>query len=148
MSDFINSGWAWYVAGLTVASLAFCVFILVVASKRKLSLPNINGGDLYGTHSFLGISIFPCSGGRDYAFNTSGCNDTGGSTYYFSIGCNGDGDTCQLGFIPPPYGGGNQEPWPSKHHRRHCHCQHQHRHSHHQHQHCHHYHCHCYHVSF
>ena len=36
MSDFINSGWAWYVAGLTVASLAFCVFILVVASRRKV----------------------------------------------------------------------------------------------------------------
>ena len=36
MSDFVNAGWAWYVAGLTILSLLFCVFILVVASKRKV----------------------------------------------------------------------------------------------------------------
>ena len=35
MSDFVHIGWAWYVAGLTVLSLLFCVFILVVASKRR-----------------------------------------------------------------------------------------------------------------
>ena len=35
MSDFVHVGWAWYVAGLTVLSLLFCVFILVVASKRR-----------------------------------------------------------------------------------------------------------------
>ena len=35
MSDFVNAGWAWYVAGLTILSLLFCVFILVVASKRR-----------------------------------------------------------------------------------------------------------------
>ncbi len=34
MSDFIHSGWALYVAGITIAGLLFCVFILVVASKR------------------------------------------------------------------------------------------------------------------
>jgi cytochrome c oxidase cbb3-type subunit 3 len=35
MSDFVNSGWAVYVAGITIAGLLFCVFILVVASKRR-----------------------------------------------------------------------------------------------------------------
>ncbi|MBL8350118.1 MAG: cytochrome-c oxidase, cbb3-type subunit III [Burkholderiaceae bacterium] len=36
MSDFINSGWALYVAGITIAGLVFCAFILMVASKRKV----------------------------------------------------------------------------------------------------------------
>ena len=36
MSDFVSPGWAWYVAGLTILSLLFCVFILVVASRRKV----------------------------------------------------------------------------------------------------------------
>ncbi len=35
MSDFVNIGWALYVAGITIAGLLFCVFILVVASKRR-----------------------------------------------------------------------------------------------------------------
>lgn len=36
MSDFINTGWANYVSVLTIVSIVFCIFILVVASKRKL----------------------------------------------------------------------------------------------------------------
>ena len=47
MSDFINSGWAWYVAGLVVASLAFCVFILVVASKRKVMAADNTTGHVW-----------------------------------------------------------------------------------------------------
>ena len=47
MSDFINSGWAWYVAGLTVASLAFCVFVLVVASKRKVMAADNTTGHVW-----------------------------------------------------------------------------------------------------
>lgn len=47
MSDFINSGWAWYVAGLTVASLAFCIFILVVASKRKVMAADNTTGHVW-----------------------------------------------------------------------------------------------------
>jgi len=35
MSDFFNNGWSLYVAGVTIASLVFCVFILIVASKRQ-----------------------------------------------------------------------------------------------------------------
>ena len=34
MSDFVNIGWAWYAGGITAAGLLFCVFILLVASKR------------------------------------------------------------------------------------------------------------------
>ena len=47
MSDFVNSGWAWYVAGLVVASLAFCVFILVVASKRKVMAADNTTGHVW-----------------------------------------------------------------------------------------------------
>ena len=36
MSDFINSGWALYVAGITIAGLIFCVVVLAVASKRQV----------------------------------------------------------------------------------------------------------------
>ena len=36
MSDFVNSGWATYVTVLVIASILFCVFVLVVASKRKI----------------------------------------------------------------------------------------------------------------
>jgi len=36
MSDFVNSGWALWVAGITVAGLVFCIFILLVASKRTV----------------------------------------------------------------------------------------------------------------
>lgn len=35
MSDFISGGWSMYVAGITILSLVFCLFVLVVASKRK-----------------------------------------------------------------------------------------------------------------
>ncbi|HMW24509.1 MAG TPA: cytochrome-c oxidase, cbb3-type subunit III [Burkholderiaceae bacterium] len=35
MSDFISSGWALYVSGIVIASIAFCVFVLVVAAKRR-----------------------------------------------------------------------------------------------------------------
>ncbi len=47
MSDFINSGWAWYVTGLTVLSLAFCVFVLVVASKRKVMAADNTTGHVW-----------------------------------------------------------------------------------------------------
>ena len=36
MSDFVNAGWALWVAGITVAGLVFCLFILMIASKRKV----------------------------------------------------------------------------------------------------------------
>ncbi len=36
MSDFISSGWAWYVAVVTVVSLLACLGLLIVASRRKV----------------------------------------------------------------------------------------------------------------
>ncbi len=36
MSDFVSNGWGLYVAVLTVLSLAFCVVLLVIASRRKV----------------------------------------------------------------------------------------------------------------
>jgi len=36
VSDFINSGWSLFVAGVVGLGLLFCVFILAVASKRKV----------------------------------------------------------------------------------------------------------------
>ena len=47
MSDFVNSGWALYVAGLTIAGLLFCVFILVVASKRKVMASDNTTGHVW-----------------------------------------------------------------------------------------------------
>ncbi len=47
MSDFVNSGWAWYVAGLTVLSLVFCVFVLIVASKRKVMADDNTTGHVW-----------------------------------------------------------------------------------------------------
>ncbi|NDY92161.1 cytochrome-c oxidase, cbb3-type subunit III [Ideonella livida] len=35
MSDFVSSGWALYVAGIVVASLVYCVFVLIGASKHR-----------------------------------------------------------------------------------------------------------------
>lgn len=36
MSDFINSGWAVFVAAIVALGILFCVFVLAVASKRKV----------------------------------------------------------------------------------------------------------------
>ena len=35
MSDFINSGWSLYVTGVTIGGILLCVFILLVASRRR-----------------------------------------------------------------------------------------------------------------
>jgi cytochrome c oxidase cbb3-type subunit 3 len=36
VSDFVNSGWALYVAGITIVGLIFCLVLLVIASRRKV----------------------------------------------------------------------------------------------------------------
>lgn len=36
MSDFINNGWSIYVAAVTIFGLAACLWLLIVASKRKV----------------------------------------------------------------------------------------------------------------
>jgi cytochrome c oxidase cbb3-type subunit 3 len=44
VSDFINSGWAWFVAGTTVVSLLWCLVLLAVASRRRvMSQDNTTG---------------------------------------------------------------------------------------------------------
>ncbi|MDP2007638.1 MAG: cytochrome-c oxidase, cbb3-type subunit III [Rubrivivax sp.] len=36
MSDFVNSGWAWFVGVVTVLSLIACLGLLIIASRRKV----------------------------------------------------------------------------------------------------------------
>ncbi|KGM41651.1 cytochrome oxidase subunit III [Aquabacterium sp. NJ1] len=36
MSDFINSGWSWYVIAIVVFGLAYCAFVLIGAAKHKV----------------------------------------------------------------------------------------------------------------
>jgi len=36
MSDFVSSGWAWYVAALVVAGLLYCAFVLIGAARHKV----------------------------------------------------------------------------------------------------------------
>ncbi len=44
MSDFTNSGWAWFVGGTTVVSLLWCLALLAVASRRRvMSQDNTTG---------------------------------------------------------------------------------------------------------
>lgn len=36
MSDFISSGWSWYVIAIVVFGLAYCAFVLIGAAKHKV----------------------------------------------------------------------------------------------------------------
>ena len=36
MSDFVSSGWAWFVAAVTVVSLVACLALLIIASRRRV----------------------------------------------------------------------------------------------------------------
>ena len=36
MSDFISSGWSWYVVGIVVFGLAYCAFVLIGAANHKI----------------------------------------------------------------------------------------------------------------
>lgn len=36
MSDFVHPGWSWFVAGVTVLSLLFCLFLLLIAARRRV----------------------------------------------------------------------------------------------------------------
>ena len=47
MSDFSHVGWAWFVAGITVAGLLFCAFILLVASKRRVMASDNSTGHIW-----------------------------------------------------------------------------------------------------
>jgi len=47
MSDFFNSGWSLYVAGITVVSLIFCLVVLIVASRRKVMADDNTTGHVW-----------------------------------------------------------------------------------------------------
>ncbi|NRT55554.1 cytochrome-c oxidase, cbb3-type subunit III [Sphaerotilus uruguayifluvii] len=47
MSDFISSFWSWYVIAIVVGGLAFCVFVLIVASKRTVMADDNSTGHVW-----------------------------------------------------------------------------------------------------
>jgi cytochrome c oxidase cbb3-type subunit 3 len=47
VSDFVNSGWALFVAGTTVVSLVWCVVLLVIASRRKVMADDNTTGHIW-----------------------------------------------------------------------------------------------------
>ena len=47
MSDFVNSGWGWFVAAATVVSLVFCLVLLIVASQRKVMAQDNTTGHVW-----------------------------------------------------------------------------------------------------
>lgn len=47
MSDFVNSGWAWYVAAATIIGLALCLVLLAVAARRKLMASDNTTGHVW-----------------------------------------------------------------------------------------------------
>jgi cytochrome c oxidase cbb3-type subunit III len=47
MSDFFSSGWSWFVAGATLLSLAWCLFLLKVASRRVKMADDDTTGHVY-----------------------------------------------------------------------------------------------------
>jgi cytochrome c oxidase cbb3-type subunit 3 len=47
MSDFINGGWAMFVTVIVIASLIFCVFVLIAASKRTVMADDNSTGHVW-----------------------------------------------------------------------------------------------------
>jgi cytochrome c oxidase cbb3-type subunit 3 len=47
MSDFVNSGWSWFVAGVTVVGLLACLLLLIAASKRKVMADDNTTGHVW-----------------------------------------------------------------------------------------------------
>jgi len=47
VSDFINGGWAIFVAAVTVASIVFCLVLLVIASRRKVMASDNTTGHVW-----------------------------------------------------------------------------------------------------
>ena len=37
MSDFFSGGWSLFVAGATVLGLVFCVLLLIIAARRRVT---------------------------------------------------------------------------------------------------------------
>ena len=47
MSDFVSSGWSWFVAIVTVVSLLACLALLIVASRRKVMASDNTTGHVW-----------------------------------------------------------------------------------------------------
>ncbi|MDE2369386.1 MAG: cytochrome-c oxidase, cbb3-type subunit III [Burkholderiales bacterium] len=47
MSDFVNSGWSFFVAALVIAGLLLCIGVLIVASKRKVMAGDNTTGHIW-----------------------------------------------------------------------------------------------------
>ncbi|MDP1686656.1 cytochrome-c oxidase, cbb3-type subunit III [Hydrogenophaga sp.] len=47
MSDFVHSGWGWFVAVATAVSLVFCLLLLVIASRRKVMASDNTTGHVW-----------------------------------------------------------------------------------------------------
>jgi cytochrome c oxidase cbb3-type subunit 3 len=47
MSDFFNSGWSVYIAGIVIAGLIFCLVLLAIASKRKVMASDNSTGHVW-----------------------------------------------------------------------------------------------------
>ncbi len=47
MSDFVHSGWGWFVAISTVVSLVFCLVLLIIASRRKVMAADNSTGHVW-----------------------------------------------------------------------------------------------------
>ena len=47
MSDFVNSGWGWFVAATTVIGLVFCLALLIIASRRKVMAQDNTTGHVW-----------------------------------------------------------------------------------------------------
>jgi len=47
VSDFVNSGWSWFVAVTTALSLVFCLVLLIIASRRKVMAADNSTGHVW-----------------------------------------------------------------------------------------------------
>jgi len=47
VSDFVNSGWAWFVAAATVLGLVLCLVLLAIASRRQVMAADNTTGHLW-----------------------------------------------------------------------------------------------------
>jgi cytochrome c oxidase cbb3-type subunit 3 len=47
VSDFVHSGWGWFVAAATVVSLIFCLVLLIIASRRKVMAADNSTGHIW-----------------------------------------------------------------------------------------------------
>lgn len=47
MSDFFNSGWSLYVAGVTIVGLIFCIVLLLIAARRRVMADDNSTGHIW-----------------------------------------------------------------------------------------------------